>query len=299
MRIFVTGASGFIGSAVTENLLAAGHHVTGLARSDASAAAISAAGAEVHRGDLDDLDTLRVGAAAADGVIHLAFHHDFDDYARAAELDRRAIDTLGAALAGSGRPLVVTSGLLGLTGANGLVTEQDSASPTSPRWSEAAALPWVDRGVRVALLRLPPTVHGVGDHGFLAHLVGVARERGISGYPGEGTNRWPAVHRLDAAELFRVAVESAPAGAVLHAVDDEGVAVRDIAELIGRRLGLPVSSIAADAVADHFGWIGAMFTLDVPTSSDRTRRLTGWRPTHTGLIEDLQQGHYFEVPVRS
>lgn len=297
MKIFVTGASGFIGTAVTRNLLAAGHHVTGLARSDASAAAIAAAGAEVHRGELDDLDALRTGAAAADGVIHLAFHHDFDDYAGAAELDRRAVDTLGAALAGSGRPLVVTSGLLGLTGANGVVTEQDSVSPASPRFSEAAALPWADRGVRLAVLRLPPTVHGAGDHGFLPRLITVARERGVAGYPGEGTNRWPAVHRLDAAELFRLAVESAPAGAVLHAVDDQGIAVRDIAERIGRHLDLPVRSIPADAVADHFGWIGAMFTLDVPTSSERTRRLTGWRPTHIGLIEDLDQGHYFELPV--
>lgn len=299
MRIFVTGASGFIGSAVVANLVGAGHQVVGLARTDAAADAVGHHGAAVHRGDLADPDALRTGAEAADGVIHLAFRHDFDDYVRSAELDRRAIDTLGAALAGSGRPLVVASGLLGLTGANGLVTESDPVSPASPRLSESTALAWADRGVRVAVLRLPPTVHGEGDHGFLPHLIAIARDKGLSGHPGDGTNRWPAVHRLDAADLFRRAVESAPAGAVLHAVDDTGVAVRDIAELIGGHLGLPVTAIPADAVADHFGWIGAIFSLDVPTSSELTRRSTGWQPSQVGLIEDLQQGHYFEAAVRA
>ncbi|WP_193045552.1 SDR family oxidoreductase [Mycolicibacterium baixiangningiae] len=298
MKIFVTGASGFIGSAVVAELVAAGHSVVGLARSDASADAVAAAGAQVHRGSLDDLDALRAGADASDGVIHLAFRHDFDDYANAAELDRQAIDTLGSALAGSGRPFVVTSGMIGLTGASGVITEFDGAASTSPRFSETAALPWADRGVRVSILRLPPTVHGEGDHGFVPHLIEIARDNGVSGYPAEGANRWPAVHRLDAAGLFRQAVESAPAGAIWHAVDDGGIPVRDIAGIIGRHLGVPVTSIPADAVATHFGWIGPLFSMDAPASSERTRQSSGWSPTHVGLIDDLEHGHYFDAAVR-
>ncbi|MBB2772172.1 MULTISPECIES: SDR family oxidoreductase [Mycolicibacterium] len=293
MRIFVTGASGFIGSAVVAELIAAGHSVVGLARSSASADAIAAAGAEVHRGDLTDPDGIRAGADACDGVIHLAYRHDFDDYANAAELDRRAIQTLGAVLAGSDRPLVVASGMAGLASPTGIITEQVAAGAGSMRLSEAAALPWADHGVRVSILRLPPTVHGEGDHGFVAHLIGIARRQGVSGHGGDGTNRWPAVHRLDAAALFRRAVEDAPAGAVLHAVDDEGVPVRDIAEIIGRHLDVPVRSIAGPSTAAHFGWIGALFALDVPASSDLTRQAFAWKPTHVGLIDDLEQGHYF------
>jgi nucleoside-diphosphate-sugar epimerase len=298
MRIFVTGASGFVGSAVLAELVGAGHHVIGLVRSDASADAVRAAGADVHQGSLGDLNALRAGVDRADGVIHLAFRHDFDDYANAADEDRRAIETLGAALAGSGRPLVVTSGMIGLTGPSGVITERDPAAPSSPRFSEASALPWAAQGVRVSVVRLPPTVHGEGDHGFLARLTALARDKGESGYPGDGSNRWSAVHRLDAAALFRWAVESAPAGAVLHAVADHGVPVRDIAANIGRHLDVPVTAIPSGDVARHFGWLGAMFAIDAPASSDLTRRMSGWTPKHVGLMDDLEQGHYFDAVVR-
>jgi nucleoside-diphosphate-sugar epimerase len=293
MRVFVTGASGFIGSAVVSALIAAGHEVLGLARSDLSAHAVEAAGAQVHRGDLNNLESLRAGAESADGVIHLAFNHDFTNYAGAAETDRRAIDALGEALAGSDRPLVVTSGLAGFA-LGRTMTEDDAADPNSPRASEQAALAFTSRGVRVSVLRLPPSVHGEGDHGFVPRLIDIAREKAVSGYPGNGSNRWPAVHRFDAARLFRLALESAPAGARLHAIGDEGVPVREIAGAIGRNLGLPVTSIASEAAADHFGWLGVFFSLDLPASSTVTRELLGWRPTRLGLLEDLEQGGYFD-----
>jgi nucleoside-diphosphate-sugar epimerase len=292
MRVFVTGASGFIGSAVVSELIDAGHQVLGLARSALSADAVEAAGAHVHRGDLEDLESLRAGAASADGVIHLAFNHDFTDYAGAAETDRRAIDTLGAVLAGSDRPFVVTSGLAGFA-LGRTMTEDDAADPDSPRASEHAALAFASRGVRVAVLRLPPSVHGEGDHGFVPRLIDIAREKGVSAYPGDGSNRWPAVHRFDAARLFRLALESAPAGARLHAIGDEGLPVRDIAGTIGRHLSLPVTAIAPETAADHFGWLGVFFSLDVPASSALTRERLGWRPTQTGLLDDLEEGHYF------
>jgi nucleoside-diphosphate-sugar epimerase len=292
MRVFVTGASGFIGSAVVSELIDAGHQVLGLARSASSADVVEAAGAHVHRGDLEDLESLRAGAESADGVIHLAFNHDFTDYAGAAETDRRAIDTLGAVLAGSDRPFVVTSGLAGFAFGR-TMTEDDAADPDSPRASEHAALAFASRGVRVAVLRLPPSVHGEGDHGFVPRLIDIAREKGVSAYPGDGSNRWPAVHRFDAARLFRLALESAPAGARLHAIGDEGVPVRDIAGTIGRHLSLPVTAIAAETAANHFGWLGVFFSLDVPASSALTRERLGWRPTQTGLLDDLEEGHYF------
>lgn len=292
MRVFVTGASGFIGSAVVSELIAAGHQVVGLARSDSSARALEAAGAQVHRGDLDNVESLRAGAEPAEGVIHLAFKHDFADYGGAAELDRQAIETLGDVLAGSNRPLVVTSGLAGFR-LGRKMTEDDAASPDSPRFSEQAALEFTSRGVRVSVLRLPPSVHGEGDHGFVPRLIDIAREKGVAAYPGDGSNRWPAVHRLDAARLFRLALESAPAGARLHAIDDRGVPVRDIAATIGHHLGLPVTAVPADQALDHFGWLGSFFSLDVPASSAITRELLGWRPTQQGLLEDLEQGHYF------
>jgi nucleoside-diphosphate-sugar epimerase len=292
MRVFVTGASGFIGSAVVSELIDAGHQVLGLARSASSADAVEAAGARVHRGDLEDLESLRAGAESADGVIHLAFNHDFTDYAGAAETDRRAIDTLGAVLAGSDRPFVVTSGLAGFAFGR-TMTEDDAADPDSPRASEHAALAFASRGVRVAVLRLPPSVHGEGDHGFVPRLIDIAREKGVSAYPGDGSNRWPAVHRFDAARLFRLALESAPAGARLHAIGDEGLPVRDIAGTIGRHLSLPVTAIAPETAADHFGWLGVFFSLDVPASSALTRERLGWRPTQTGLLDDLEEGHYF------
>jgi len=298
MRVYVTGASGFIGSAVVSELINAGHSVVGLARSDASAAVIAAAGAEVQRGDLDNLESLRQGATNSDGVIHLAFIHDFSNFGASIHADRRAVEMLGAALEGSGRPLVIASGL-GTRSTGSVATEED---PFDLNWPRAATaqftLSLADRGVRSSAVRLPATVHGQGDHGFVAALVNIAREKGVSGYIGDGSNRWPAVHRLDAARLFRLALERAPGGIPLHAVADEGVATRVIAEVIGRRLDLPVVSIPRETATDHFGWLGAFFGgIDCAASSALTRELLGWEPTHPGLIDDLEQGHYFEAKV--
>ncbi|PVE09866.1 SDR family oxidoreductase [Streptomyces scopuliridis] len=304
MRIFVTGASGWIGSAVVPELIDAGHQVVGLARSDASAAALTAAGAEVVRGTVDDLGVLRDAAAASDGVIHLAFKHDIafsGDFQGAAEADRRAVDTFGDALAGTDRPFVLASGVLGLAPGR-VATERDmptiDGSPLSTRSATAQAmLALASRGVRSSVVRLSPTCHGEGDQGFMATLVAIARAKGVSGYIGDGANRWPAVHRLDAARLFRLAVEEAPAGSVLHGVADEGVAIRDIAEVIGRHLDVPVTSVAPEAAADHFAWLGALLGLDAPTSNTLTRELLDWEQTHPGLLEDLDKGHYFQVPA--
>lgn len=301
MRVFITGASGFIGSAVVAELLDAGHQVVGLARSDASAEALAAAGAEVQRGALDDLDSLRAGAAAADGVIHLAFIHDFSQYDAAARTDVRAIETIGAVLESSNRPFVIASGTLGL--AVGRVgTEQDRPDPGSaaagPRVAGAhAALSFAARGVRSSVVRLAPTVHGQGDHGFAARLVDIARDKGVSGFIGDGTNRWPAVHRLDAAHLFCLALEQAPAGSMLHGVAEEGIPIRDIADVIGRHLSLPVVSVPRDEAGAHFGWLAGALGIDVPASSTLTRELVGWQPTRPGLLDDLDQGHYFEGKV--
>ncbi len=293
MRIFVTGATGFIGSAVVAELIGAGHQVVGLARSDSSAQALAEAGADVHRGGLDDPDGMRQAAETSDGVIHLAFHHDFNEFAKGAELDRRAIEALGETLAGTDRPLVVAGGILWLRPGETL-TEEYPAPPDLPRFSEGAALAFADRGVRAVALRLPPSVHGDGDHGFVPRLIEVAREKGVSAYPGDGANRWPAVHRLDAARAFRLAVESAPAGSVLQATDDDGVPVRAVAETIGKHLSLPVASVAPEAAYDHFGWIGPLFSVDAPATSTTTRKLLGWQPTHAGLLDDLDAGHYFD-----
>jgi nucleoside-diphosphate-sugar epimerase len=277
---------------VVAELISAGHQVLALARSDASARALESAGVQVHRGDIDDLDSLRTGARVANGVIHLAFKHDFTDYAGAAQTDKNAIETLGAVLAGSDRPFVVTSGLAGFSLGRPM-TEDDPASPGSPRFSEQAALEFASRGVRVSVLRLPPSVHGEGDHGFVPRLIDIARDKGVSAFPGDGANRWPAVHRHDAARLFRLALESAPAGTRLHAIGDEGVPVRDIAAVIGRHLGVPVTSVAPESAAEHFGWLGTFFSLDVPASSTQTRELFDWQPTRQGLLADLEEGHYF------
>jgi len=292
MRVFVTGASGWIGSAVVPELLGAGHQVLGLARSDASAAAIAAAGAEVLRGDLDDLDTLRAGAVGSDGVIHLAFIHDFADFAASVAADRRAIETMGAALEGSGKPLVIASGTPALPGR--VATERDESAPGSPvagRTENAkAALDMAARGVRSSVVGLPRTVHGDGDrHGFIARMVGFARDKGVSGYVGDGTNRWPAVHVLDAGSLFRLAAEQAPPGSRLHAVGDEGVPILDIAEVIGRHLNVPAASVPAE----EFGFLGYVLSVDQPASAALTRELLGWRPVQPGLIEDMDKGHYF------
>ena len=302
MRVFVTGASGWVGSAVVRELLDTGHQVLGLARSDAGAAKVRAAGAEVHRGDLNDLDSLRTGAAGCDGVIHTAYDHAFSDYAAAGALDWRAIDVLGETLAGSNRPLIITEGVQ--RSRPGDVGTEDSVPPRdSFGWarfaSEEAAVAFVQRGVRVAVVRFPPTVHGRGDHGFASILVNVARTTGVSAYPGDGSNRWAAVHRLDAAHLHCLALESAPAGARLNGVAEEGVPVRQIAEVIGQHLNLPVTSIAPEKAQEHFGFIGILFAQDLPASSARTQKLLGWHPVQPGLIEDLDAGHYFEsVPER-
>jgi nucleoside-diphosphate-sugar epimerase len=286
MRVFVTGASGWIGSAVVPELINAGHHVIGLARSETSAAALAEAGAEVARGDLDDLDTLASTAAASDGVIHLAFKHEeafSGNFEAAAEADRRAIETFGAAL--GGRPFVIASGLAG-HGNGAVVTEEDQPDPNAPAGhrtlSERAAL-----ALSGSSVRLPPTVHGEGDHGFTATLVQIAHDTGVSGYIGDGSNTWPAVHRSDAARVFRLALE-APAGSVLHAVAEEGVPTRVIAAAISERLGVPVQS----AEPDHFGWLGTFFALDIRASSARTRELLGWQPAGPGLIADLDAGRY-------
>lgn len=297
MRVFVTGATGFIGSAVVRELIESGHQVTGLARSDQAVAVLTAAGAAVHRGSLEDPASLRSGAAAADGVIHTAYIHDFsenNDAAAYARIDRRAIETIGEALAGSGRPLVVASGLVHVAGRP--ATEEDDApdNPAYPRVSEPVALSLAGRGVRVCVVRLPPSVHGAGDHGLIPALIGIARAKGRSAYVGDGSNHWAAVHRLDAAQLFRLALEGAPAGTRLHGVDDEGVRFSDIAEVIGRHLNLPVTGLAPAAAQDHFGLFALFASMDITASSALTRKQLGWEPTHPALLADLEEGHYFD-----
>src|SRR5438477_2824291 len=294
MRVFVTGPTGFIGSAVVQELIGAGHQVLGLARSEKAARSLIAAGAEVHHGYLTDLESIRSGAAAADGVIHTAFIHDFSNYGPAAEADRRAIETLGSALAGSDRPLIVTSGTLLAQHQGPLATEEDANNPNFPRKSEEAALALGTNGVRTSVLRLPPSVHGNGDHGFVPQLISIAREKGVSAFIGDGLNRWPAVHRLDAAHLYRLALEKGSAAARYHGVADEGVATREIAEVIGRQLNVPVVSKSREEAADHFGWIALFFGIDGPASSAQKRERLGWRPVQPGLIADLSAEHYFE-----
>jgi nucleoside-diphosphate-sugar epimerase len=295
MRVFVTGASGWIGSAVVPELVSAGHTVVGLARSRHAAEVVEAAGALPLRGELDDLQSLRAGAEEADAVIHLAFKHDFTDYAGAGRTERAAVETIGAALKGSDRPLLLASGMAG-AGTGQVLTELDASPHVGPDslrgGSERLALDLAEDGVRSVALRFAPTVHGPGDHGFVATLVRIARERGAAGYVGDGGNRWPAVHRLDAARMVALALEKAPAGSRVHAVAEEGIPTREIAEAIGRSMSLPVVSVAPGDAAEHFGWLGAFYARDIPASSDLTRGLLGWTPIHPGLLDDLAAGHY-------
>jgi nucleoside-diphosphate-sugar epimerase len=297
MHVFVTGATGHIGAAVVTELLEAGHQVTGLARSDNSAAALKGKGVNAHRGDLLDLDGLRAAAAAADGVIHLAYRHDFDsDFVAAAETDLRAVEAMGEVLAGSDRPFVNTSGtlLLALVAQGRIATENDTAEGGPRIDSENATIALAERGVRSSVIRLSPLVHSTLDHhGFAHRLIDIAREKGVSAFVGDGSNRWPGVHTLDAAHLYRLALEAAPAGTRLHGVADEGVPFRDIAAVIGRHLEVPVVSISPEAAGEHFGFLSAFAAFDNPTSSALTQKLLDWDPEHPGLIEDLEEGHYF------
>lgn len=294
MRVFVTGATGFVGTAVVQELISAGHQVLGLARSDASAQKLVKAGAEVLRGNLEDLDSLRTGAGETDGVIHAGFIHDFTRFAEVCETDKQAIVTIGEVLAGSNRPLIVTSGTA-LVSPGKLATEDiiPSFNPAWPRASEQAADEVCRLGVRVASVRLSPSVHGDGDqHGFIPILINTAREKGFSAYIGEGLNRWNAVHRLDAAHLFRLALENATPGARYHACAEEGVTVRSVAEAIGQQLNIPVKSIAPEAAAGHFGWFAQMAAIDCPASGKLTQERLNWRPTHPTLLADIDNGVY-------
>jgi nucleoside-diphosphate-sugar epimerase len=294
MRVFVTGATGFIGTALVQELISAGHQVLGLARSDASAQKLFEAGAEVHRGDLEDLDSLRSGATQSDGVIHAGFIHDFTRFPEVCEVDKIAIETIGEILAGSNRPLIVTSGTA-LVNPGSLATE-DIIPPFNPVWpraSEQTADTVAALGVRAAVIRLSPSVHGDGDkHGFIPILVNIAREKGFSAYIGDGLNRWNAVHRLDAARLFRLALENATQRARYHASAEDMIAVKSIAEAIGKQLDIPVKSIAPEAAAEHFGWFSQMAAIDCPASSNWTQEHLNWQPTHSTLLADIENGIY-------
>ncbi len=295
MRVFVTGATGWVGSAVVKALLTAGHQVLGLSRSDEGAAALSAAGAGVHRGTLEDLDSLKAGAAWSEGVVHLAFNHDFSKFAENAAAEKRAIAAIGETLMGSQRPLIVTSGVALL--APGTVANEDTPprqqSDALPRSPDTAVAALVEKGLRATVVRLAPTTHGHGDHGFVPHLIGLARQSGVAAYIGDGQNRWPAVHRLDAAQVFRLALEHGAEGGPFHAVAEEGIPMKAIAEVIGRRLGVPVVSKTPEEAAAHFGWFTGFVAADCPAASARTRQRLNWTPVQPGLLADLDDPAYF------
>ena len=296
MRVFVTGATGFIGSTVVRELLTAGHEVFGLARNDEGADKLARAGAEAHRGDLVDVASLVAGAQACDSVIHMAFIHDFSQYAASVEVDRRAVEAMTMALEGSDKPFVMTSGTA-LLAHGRIVTEEEAPSPDNPAGaravSEQIALTAAERGVRAGIVRLPPTVHGRDDHGFVPALIDIARRTGVSAFVGDGANRWPAVHRLDAARLFRLGLEKATPGTRLHGVAEEGIPMRAIAETIGQGLGVPVRGVTEDEAPSHFGWLAGFVAIDNPTSSDLTRESMGWSPPEAGLLADMRDSGYF------
>jgi nucleoside-diphosphate-sugar epimerase len=295
MRVFVTGATGFIGTAVVRELLAAGHQVLALARSDAAADSLARAGVGVHRGELSDTDSLAAGARACDGVIHTAFIHDFAQYEANGATDQRALDAMARALEGSDKPLVATSGTTVLAPGH-VGTENDPPAPAGLGCIRAVSeivLAAAAHGVRVSVVRLPPSVHGQGDHGFVPALIDIARRSGVAAYVGDGANRWPAVHRLDAARLFRLALEKAAAGSRLHGVGEEGIAMRAIAEAIGHGLGVPVRSMGDDEAASHFGWLAPFVAIENATSSALTCKSLGWRPQETSLLADMRDGGYF------
>ena len=300
MRVFVTGASGHLGSAIVPELIAAGHDVAGLARSDTAAAAVTAHGATAHRGDLEDLDGLAKAAADADGVIHLAFDHErmrAGDWAAAIAADLAVVHAFGDALAGTGKPLVGTSGTLAVANLGRPGTEEDAGAPGGRTDAENAVIGFADRGVRSSVVRVPPITHSTLDrHGFARTLIAIAEQAGVAGYPGDGTNRWPAGHTLDVGHLYRLALEGGPAGTRWHAAGDEGIPVREIAQSIGDHLGVPTASIPADRLEAHFGFLAMVITLDNPTSTRATRRILGWQPTHPGLLADFDHGDYFTAP---
>jgi nucleoside-diphosphate-sugar epimerase len=295
MRVFVTGATGWVGSAVTNDLIAAGHQVLGLTRSEQGAQALAKAGAEIHRGDLSDLASLRAGAAQADGIVHTAFNHDFANFQASCDEDQRAIEALGAAIEGTTKPLLVSSGVALLTPGR-VCTEADTQPADShfPRKSEVAVRALAARGINATAIRLAPSVHGHGDQGFMSIVIAAAREKGVSAYIGEGQNRWPGVHRLDAARVYRLALEHNGAHGPFHAVAEEGIPFRAIADIIGRRLNIPVVSISPEEAGAHFGWFAMFAGIDAPASSARTRATLGWEPTHPGLLADIDHPAYFK-----